>query len=323
MKDRSQQDRIPSEDLTAYERWELPALDEQGNEVSKASTERVKPLTAEELENIRQEGYKDGKEEGYQEGFTQGREAGHQEGYQAGLEEGRQTGREEGQQQALQETRSDVQERLERLTSLMEDLLDPISKQEDQLEGALINLTLALSRSVIYRELSLDSRHIRQALREAIQSLPDADEQITLHINPADQQWVQEVADQLEFGARIQLNDQILPGGCKVENRQSLVDFTVEKRFQKAIQQMLDRQLTIAPEEEHGDMDAMMGEMSDFHRDLLVDEDPASEGTGTEHGDAAEAQDSRNVSAESSQQSEAEPPKDDSASGEGEHEPPR
>ena len=49
MKDSDQDSkRIPKEQMTAWERWELPLLDERGNQV--VEEEEVKPLTAADLE---------------------------------------------------------------------------------------------------------------------------------------------------------------------------------------------------------------------------------------------------------------------------------
>ena len=48
MKDSDQDSkRIPKEQMTAWERWELPLLDERGNQV--VEEEEVKPLTAADL----------------------------------------------------------------------------------------------------------------------------------------------------------------------------------------------------------------------------------------------------------------------------------
>ena len=56
--------RIPKEQLTAYERWELPLLDARGNEVPREEERDVKPLTAADLEDIRQAAREDGYAEG-------------------------------------------------------------------------------------------------------------------------------------------------------------------------------------------------------------------------------------------------------------------
>lgn len=278
MKNKGHRDRIPSEELTAYERWELPLLDKDGNTVAHSREEErhVKPLTAADIEAIRQEawddGHKEGREAGHEEGLTSGREAGHEAGLQQGLEEGRAKGREE----SLEQTRDEVNQKLERLEAVMAELVDPIRRHEDELETALFNLATVLARAVVFRELLSDSSQIRAVVREAVASLPSTQDNIRIRLNPADVEWVREVASRLESEASVIEDESILAGGCKVETRHSLVDFTVEKRFQKAVQSMLDQQLDSDEPGDSVELDAMMGDLTDFHRDLLETREPTA-----------------------------------------------
>ncbi|WP_165856682.1 flagellar assembly protein FliH [Marinobacter sp. JSM 1782161] len=276
MKDKGHRDRIPSEELTAYERWELPLLDKNGNTVAHSREEEqdVKPLTASDLEAIRNEAWEDGRREGaengHAEGLESGREAGHKEGLQQGLEEGR----EQGRQEALEQTREEVSQKLSQLESIMAELTDPIRRHEDELETALFNLSTVLARAVVYRELKTDSSQIRNVVQEAMASLPSTTDNVRIRVNPADLEWVREVANRLEAEASLIEDAAILPGGCKVETRHSLVDFTVEKRFQKAVQRMLDQQLDSDEPGDSVELDAMMGDLTDFHRDVLETRSP-------------------------------------------------
>ncbi|MEP3165360.1 MAG: flagellar assembly protein FliH, partial [Marinobacter sp.] len=132
MKDsRRNLDRIPKENLTAYERWELPLLDARGNEVAREEERDVKPLTAADIDEIRQaahdDGHNEGREAGYQAGFSEGLEKGRQEGFEAGFAEGR----EQGTEQGLAETRKEVDVKLDRLEHLLGELLVPIQRHED------------------------------------------------------------------------------------------------------------------------------------------------------------------------------------------------
>ncbi len=270
MKDRRSLDRIPSEQLTAYERWELPLLDQQGNEVAREEERDVKPLTAADIEEIRQaawdDGHAEGREAGYQAGLKEGREQGHREGLESGQQEGRDTGRHE----ALEATRAEVEAAIGRLETVMAELLEPISRHQEETEAALVNLTTLLARAVIFRELSLDSSHIPNIVRQAIASLPSTRENVKVRVHPDDADYVRQAAGRFEAETAVVEDEAILKGGCKVETRHSLVDFTVEKRFQKAVQGMLDRQLTREPTSDHAELDAMMGDLSDFHGDLLA-----------------------------------------------------
>ncbi|TGN41222.1 flagellar assembly protein FliH [Marinobacter confluentis] len=274
MKDpRRNLDRIPKENLTAYERWELPLLDAKGNEVPRQEERNVKPLTAADLEDIRQAAYTDGLEEGRKEGFEaghrEGREAGHKEGYAAGEQEGTRTGTDT----ALAETRKDVEAKLERLEVLMGELLVPIQRHEDELETALVNLTTVLSRAVLYRELSLDSSQIAAVVRKAMASLPSTSDNVRIHIHPDDYQFVGEVAERFEARTSVVEDASVMRGGCRLETRHSLVDFTIEKRFQKAVQDMLSVELDSDTPGDGEELDAIMDDLTDFRRDVLGKED--------------------------------------------------
>ncbi len=276
MSNRSSRDRIPSGDLTAYERWELPLLDEEGGRKPSVTQgeEEVKPLTAEDLEAIHNEAYQDGYSEGFELGKKEGMDQGAREGYRLGEEEGQAAGRETGHQQALDETRQAMEEKQAQLDQLMESLVKPIDQQRDSVEAATLNLVMALSRAVIQRELSIDSSQITNLVRDALDTLPGADEQVRISVNPDDAEAVRQAVIHHEASTRVIENERIHPGGCKVENSQSLVDFSVEKRFQKVVQSMLDQQLSDDDTGEHSELDAMMGELSDYHRDVL-EEKPA------------------------------------------------
>ena len=281
----SQRDRIPSGDLTAYERWEMPLLDENGRR--RAGSENVEqkdvqPLTAEQLETIHNEARDEGYSAGFEAGKTEGMDQGAREGYRVGYDEGHAAGREAGEQQGLEEGRERVRQQEERLRQLMDSLANPIRQEEEAVEAALLNLVTALSRSVIHRELQLDSSQIGAIVRRATQSLPDSDADMRIRVHPDDAETVRQALEGVADHATVASDEQILAGGCTVENGRSLVDYTVEKRFQKQVQRMLEEQLSNAEDEEHGELDAVMGEMSDYHRDVLESGDALDDG---ENGD--------------------------------------
>lgn len=269
MKDPRRRSNVPPEELSAWERWELPLLDEQGNEVAREEEVEVKPLTAADIEAIRQSAWEEGREEGRASGYEEGFKQGADEGREQGLKEGRETGEQEGRTQAEQDTRSAIDEKLARLESVMAELVAPIERHQDELESALVNLATVLARAVIHRELSLDSSQIRQVVTDAVNSLPSTRDNVRIRINPSDQDWVNEVATRLDAEVSVTTDETILAGGCKVETRHSLVDYTIEKRFQKAVQAMLEKQIGNASAGEGEELESVMGDLSDFHRDVL------------------------------------------------------
>lgn len=269
MSDSRRRDRIPPEELSAWERWELPLLDEGGNEVPREEEQEVKPLTAADIEAIRQSAWEEGLQEGRQAGHEEGLRQGLEEGRERGHEEGRQTGEREGREQAETDTRAQIDEKLARLESVLGELLAPIERHQDELESALVNLATVLARAVIYRELTVDSSQIARVVTDAVNSLPSTRENVRIRIHPSDAEWVREAAGRLEAEATITEDDSILAGGCKVETRHSLVDYTVEKRFQKAVQSMLEQQFGAVSTGESEELESVMGDLSDFHRDVL------------------------------------------------------
>jgi len=282
-KDFHKLDRIPAEQLTAYERWELPVMDMAGNEPAEITEEvveeeiEIKPLTAEELEEIRQAAFIEGQQEGFQlgreEGFREGREAGYAEGRETGYAEGRATGEEQG----ATSKRAEIDAALKRLEGVTAELMEPIRRQQDEAEQALLNLVLAVSRSVIRREVSLDSQQIRQVVREALEALPRGSDQIKLWVNPQDAPLVREMASQQQEPWVIQEAPEVLPGGCKVESRYSLIDYTIEKRFQLAVRQMLERHTAVQPVPETANAGDVMKDLTSFQRDLMDAPLPAPE----------------------------------------------
>ncbi|AOY87200.1 flagellar assembly protein FliH [Marinobacter salinus] len=295
MKDSSKDlHRIPKEQLTAYERWELPLLDARGNEVAREEERNVKPLTAADIDEIRQaareDGYNEGRDAGYQAGLSEGRDQGHEEGRQTGLSEGLK----QGEKQGYEDTRKEVDIKLDRLEHLLGELLLPISRHEDELETALVNLTTVLARAVVFRELTIDSSQIHKVVRRALEALPSSADNIRIHIHPDDCELVREVTARMETPASVIEDDDVLPGGCKIETRHSLVDFTVEKRFQRAVQSMLDKQMGESEAGETEELESLMDDLTDFHREILDspgEEEDENENHSRDNSGAGESDD--------------------------------
>lgn len=228
--------RVLAEDLSAYERWELPAFaggtENQKSVGLQTSKKRADKLpTAGELEKIRKAAYDEGFAEGKRDGFKSGQEDGRKSGMAEGRKEGQALGKAEGHQQIEQAVAS--------LSKLMTDLADPISAQEKQLAQAMANISIAISRSVIHRELHLDSEVVGDLVGQILGTLPNVDGNVSLTINPGDMEYVTQAVEKSGLGVKIETDSRLHPGGCKVSSSTQLIDYTVEKRFQKTVQEML------------------------------------------------------------------------------------
>ena len=180
--------------------------------------EAVKPLTLDELEAIRQDAYNEGFSTGEKDGFHA------------------------GQLKAKQEADVVLQGKVAVLEQLMTQLFAPIAEQDQQLERALVQLVSQMSREVIRRELLADSSQLTQVLREALKLLPMGAGNVRIHINPQDFELVKALRERHEENWRILEDEQLQPGGCRVESEHSLIDASIETRLDLALKQLFEQQ---------------------------------------------------------------------------------
>ncbi|HCM48548.1 MAG TPA: flagellar assembly protein FliH, partial [Colwellia sp.] len=106
------------------------------------------PLTAQDIEEIRQaasdEGFGQGKEEGFAKGY--------EEGKAKGLEEGKAQGIEEGNEQGLAQGKEHIDEQSANWQSLIDQLHQPLASVEKNVEEQLLNLVLQLTEAVVLHE---------------------------------------------------------------------------------------------------------------------------------------------------------------------------
>lgn len=266
-------------DMTAYERWELPSLADDGQAAqSMHRAETVKPLTADDLEKIRQEAYQDGLKQGRADGFNQGVA----EGRKQGVEEGKQEGLKLGQELA----RHELQRNQKSLEQLFTNLLKPIEAQREAVEQTLLNTTLALVRSVIHIESTVNAEVIKQALTRSIDSLPKHADDITVQLNPEDQGFVADIIHTLSPQATVRSNAAIARGGCIIETTDQVLDFTVEKRYQLAVQAMLMGAAKAQNFEAHQETPESLQTHTDYSSQLLSEGQRLAEQQQTEQQQA-------------------------------------
>lgn len=255
--------------LTAYERWELPNIgsDKPASSQSVSVSKKVRPPTADEIEAIRQQAFDEGKQEGYQAGYKEGR----QEGLEAGTKEGKEQGFEEGFEKGLQEGQAAIELRLGQLDNMLSELITPIKKQQDLIEEAILNVSMAVARAVIYRELSIDSSAIRKAVEHILNDLPKADNGFVLSIHPQNETAVAPVLDRYQSLMRLKLDDKLSVGGCVLESSSQFIDYTIEKRFQKAVQSMLSAAILNVSEQAGHELPSSINSLTDYHADFLDD----------------------------------------------------
>lgn len=234
MKNKTEGELIRGASLDAFSRWNLPSFDEASHqipleaeqpeepevvEVAEDVVEEVeapRPFTVDELEQIRAEAYNEGFSTGEKDGFHA------------------------GQIKGLQEARLKSEARLAELESLMAQLMDPLKDQDEQIEDMLLKLVETMARQVIQRELRTDSSQIVQVLRGALKALPMGSGNIRIYLNPADFEAVKALRERHEESWRLLEDDDLLPGGCRVETEHSQLDATLETRLAMAVERLFD-----------------------------------------------------------------------------------
>lgn len=239
MSEKKDSELIRAHQVPEFNLWDLPSFDVDGHHVprekQKAEAEvleveaepvedvpeepEVKPFTVEELEQIRAEAYNEGFATGERDGFHS------------------------GQLKAQQEARARLDARVAELEAIMTHLMEPIREQDEHIEDMLLELVETMVRQVVQRELTTDSSHVQQVLRSALKALPMGAEHIRIYLNPADFETVKAIRERHEESWRLLEDDQLLPGGCRIEAEHSQVDASRETRLQQVIEQLHEQRL--------------------------------------------------------------------------------
>lgn len=253
-------ERIPAEEVPDPKRWKLPFWTEpkhiihaeeelEAEDDSEVVVEdeeiEIEPLTADQLESIRQEAYNEGLEQGLIEGRQKGEKLGFEEGQKEGLiqgkEEGNQQGYEEGlakgEKVALNEGESKSAALASQIQSNMRHLEKSISDQTSAIEKILPELVIALAQAVISEELDQGSEHIVNLVQQALNALPTDSKGLTIECNSLDLPFLEAAQEHTDFEAKFKANSTIQPGGCKVTSQHSSIDFTQSERWHSVLKQ--------------------------------------------------------------------------------------
>lgn len=219
---------IPKEKLTAYQRWEVAAFDEQADatphEPPPSAPEAVAPSaepveirpteespveehaivlpTAEEIERMHREAH----------------DAGYAAGYQAGL----------GAAQAI----------AGQLASVLDKLPEALAAIDQTVADELLGLALEIANQVLRSSLRVRPELLLPVVREAVTTLHPHHGQPLLFAHPDDASLIRtHLGEQLAHSHWRILDDAALtPGGCRVELGASEVDATLETRWRRVIE---------------------------------------------------------------------------------------
>ena len=197
---------LTNDELTAYERWELPLV----NERTTSSSETV---TAQALESIHKQAYEDGFSLGKKEGADQ--------------------------------KKHELEEKISSLRSIIEVLSEPLTELDELVVEQLAQLSMLVAKQVVRRELHTEEGEIVGIVREAMNALPASTRKIILNIHPDDAKLIRtafslsdsDEPDELRW--KLIEDPMISRGGCKISSENSRIDATVEGRLNRVISTLL------------------------------------------------------------------------------------
>jgi flagellar assembly protein FliH len=246
------QRRIPAQRSLGYTPWSLPAVGQ--GQVLKAESPRserrapapqplAEPLrresleeqlvanirsgrfaagiSASELEAIVRDAAQEGREEGYAEGFASGQKEGHVQGRAEGLEAGR----------------GIIEDAANRLAGLIDSIQDPLQQQSEDLRAALLELITRIARAVIRADLRIQPQSIEQVIAQALAAMPLGAQNIRVFVCPEDRALLEQTTEE-QRNWPLHTDELLEPGGCRVEARDSVVDYSVSTRLDAILAQL-------------------------------------------------------------------------------------
>jgi len=146
-----------------------------------------------------------------------------------------------GYMEGLAQGQREIQQQVQNLSSLMATLAMPLPDLDNQVVDELVQLSMAVVRQMVRRELKISPGEIVAVIREALSLLPVAAAEITLELHPADAKIIRDslVHPDASSSWNIVEDSLLTRGGCRVLTNTSRIDATVEKRMNTIIAEVM------------------------------------------------------------------------------------
>lgn len=143
----------------------------------------------------------------------------------------------QGYSEGLTQAQQEITEHISYLQSLMNTLAMPLLDLDKQVVDELVDLSMAVARQIIRRELKTSPGEVVAVVKEAIGLLPVTAGDVRLELHPEDAALVRNalLASDAESPWQIVEDPVLSRGGCRVSTNTSRIDATVENRINAAI----------------------------------------------------------------------------------------
>lgn len=146
-----------------------------------------------------------------------------------------------GYMEGLAKGQHEINEKVEHLQSLLAALTMPLPNLDDQVVDELVQLSMAVVKHMIRRELKMSPDEIVAVVKEALSVLPSAAAEITIELHPQDARIISEtlVHPTTNSNWKIKEDPLLTRGGCRVLTSTSRIDATVENRINNVIAKVM------------------------------------------------------------------------------------
>ena len=212
---------IPREEVGDFTQWKFGAVDGSDPVEPEAEPDPVAELPIEIDEAAQQALVQQACDDAYAEGFAQGQA-------QTALEWQRRMDEYIAQQ---------GHEAAQRMQEVFQSLDATLIDMQQQMAQQVLELACDIARQVVRQELSVNPNALQPVVREAVGMLVNEGKPATVRLNPADMETVaQPLREEIEAPVIQWVADAAVPpGGCLVESSGTVVDGSLDKRWQRAI----------------------------------------------------------------------------------------
>jgi len=179
-------------------------------------------LTVKQIEEVQKQAY----DEAYKIGYD--------EAYEKGIADS-----ENYIQQQLTAEQAVLKQNAQQLQKCFNLLSKPLDDVDREVEQQLTEMVFFFCKQILAHELSVDSRHVFDLMRQATSRLPIAQKQIIVHLNPADIALLEQndVHDS-DLGWKFEADTSVTAGGCLIKTEVASIDLSLEKRLSEITGQL-------------------------------------------------------------------------------------
>lgn len=210
---------IPSEEVGDFTQWKFGAVD--GSDLIEPEPEPEVEVPVEVDEAAQQALIQQACDDAYAEGFAQGQA-------QTALE---------WQQRMDAYIAQQGREMAQRLQGVVQTLDASLIDMQQDMAQQLLELACDIARQVVRQELSINPNALQPVVREAVGMLVTEGRPALVRLHPDDMEaMAQPLREEMDSpGVQWMADASVPPGGCLVESAGTVVDGSLDKRWQRAI----------------------------------------------------------------------------------------